>query len=260
MAKLTAEQFFAAIAPEVLRVREEGSPLFPSVRLAQCLLETGGVIPAWNNLGGIKTGSGKPNAYWHGEAVVKGTWEYVDGRSVGTRATFRAYKSLYHFFKDMDLLLGTMRYERVRLAQTPEEQARMLQACGYATDPAYASKLIAIMKRYGLKRYDEAKPAAAKPKPFEKAVRVSVRHRDAEIGAGYLLDGTTWVPARTIGEALGGRIGWKSGKVTVNGKETETLLDGSTGYVKVRSLAGELGLPIEWDGKAQAVRIGSVKA
>lgn len=53
MKKLTREQFFAAIAPAVLHIRQEGSFMYSSVRLAQSLLETGGVIHPWNNLGGI---------------------------------------------------------------------------------------------------------------------------------------------------------------------------------------------------------------
>src|SRR5687767_3287150 len=118
MAALTRDQFFAVLAPTVIRVKREGSTMFPSVRLAQNLLETGGVIHSWYNLGGIKVGTGQTNAYWHGEAVVKGTWEYVDGRNANTRAAFRAYKSVYHFYKDLDLLLAAPRYARVRTAQT----------------------------------------------------------------------------------------------------------------------------------------------
>lgn len=30
----------------------------------------------------------------------------------------------------------------------------MLQVCGYATDPAYPGKLVALINAYGLKRYD----------------------------------------------------------------------------------------------------------
>ncbi|RJE86688.1 hypothetical protein D3P07_15980 [Paenibacillus sp. 1011MAR3C5] len=253
MAMLTRDQFFAAIAPAVMFVHQEGSSMFPSVRLAQSLLESGGDIHAWNNLGGIKVGSGRTNAYWQGEAVVKGTWEYVDGRSVVSKAAFRAYKSIYHFYKDLDLLLNTSRYDRVRHAATPERQAQMLLACGYATDPAYPSKLMAIIRQYGLLRYDEMAKPVPLPKGFEAASIVPILYQGQVLGSGYLQGGTTWIPARRIGEALGAKIGWTGTQVTVNGLELESVLSSSTGYVKVRDMAGVLGFAVTWDDRARAV-------
>jgi len=147
-------QFFELLAPVAIRVRNEGSSMFPSLRLAQNWLETGGKIPSWNNLGGYKVGSGKPNAYWRGAIVNKGTWEVYDNQRIEVVAAFRAYDSIYDFYKDQDLLFMIKRYERVRAAQSPKQQAQALQACGYATDPSYAAKLIAIMESNGLQQYD----------------------------------------------------------------------------------------------------------
>ena len=254
MAQLTRNQFIAALAPTVLRVKREGSVMFPSVRLAQILLETGGVIHEWYNLGGIKVGSGQTNAFWHGEAVVKGTWEVIDGRSMNTRAAFRAYKSVYHFYKDLDLLLATPRYERVRKAMTPERQADMLFACGYATDPAYPSKLKAIIEQYGLKKYDAlGSKQFPKPEKLKDAELIVVLYKGQATSDGYLLGGVTWVPARLLGEALGAEIGWTGTKVTVNGKELESILSEATGYVQIRELAAELGLTASWDPAARVI-------
>ncbi|MNZ81584.1 Exo-glucosaminidase LytG precursor [compost metagenome] len=250
----TREKFFAKLAPTVIRVRQEGSMMFPSVRLAQNLLETGGVIHHWNNLGGIKVGSGRKNAYWQGEAVVKGTWEVIDGRSVSMKAAFRGYKSVYHFYKDLDLLLAISRYERVRKATTPERQAEMLQACGYATDPAYAAKLKSIIEKYGLKKYDAAGSVQPpKPEKLKEAASVAVLYDGLVITDGYLLDGTTWVKARQLGEALGAEIDWTGTRVTVNGQELESILSEATGYVKARDLAAELGISAVWDALAKVV-------
>lgn len=152
---MTRDEFFATLAPHAIRARLDGSPLFVSVRLAQNLLETGGTIPSWNNLGGYKVGSGKPNEWWDGSYVKKSTWEVVNGQRIDTTAAFRAYKSIYHFYKDQDLLFHLSRYERVRKAKTPEEQAEALYLCGYATDPQYASKIKSIISSYNLKKYDE---------------------------------------------------------------------------------------------------------
>lgn len=253
MAKLTRAQFFAAIAPAVMLVRKEGSPMFPSVRLAQSLLESGGEIHAWNNLGGIKVGSGRVNQYWQGEAVIKGTWEYVDGRSVATKAAFRAYKSMYHFYKDLDLLLSTARYERVRQSNTAEKQAQMLHVCGYATDPAYPAKLMAIIRQYGLNKYDEIDRSQTLPTAFEGAVITPIIYQGQVVGEGCLQEGVAWIPARRLGEALGARIGWTGSKATVNGIELSTILSASTGYVRIRDMAAALSLAVVWDNRAKAV-------
>lgn len=141
------EEFIAQLAPIAVQLRVEGSPLFPSVRLAQNLLETGGRIHSWNNLGGIKVGNGKPNDYWKGGIVNKGTWEVYDGQRIDVTAAFRAYESIYDFYKDQDLLLQYRRYDSVRDSQSPNEQAYALAASGYATDPQYAIKLILLIAR-----------------------------------------------------------------------------------------------------------------
>ena len=60
---MSASAFIAQIAPIAVQLRVEGSPIFPSVRIAQAGLETGWKIPAWNNLGGYKGGSGKLTPY-----------------------------------------------------------------------------------------------------------------------------------------------------------------------------------------------------
>jgi hypothetical protein len=255
MAALTREQFFAALAPTVIRVRGEGSTMFPSVRLAQNLLETGGVIHPWNNLSGIKVGSGQTNAYWHGEAVVKGTWEYVDGRNVNTKAAFRAYTSVYHFYKDLDLLLATPRYDRVRKAETPERQAQMLLACGYATDPNYPLKLMAIIKQYSLMKYDLMGKPPVKPEKFKDAEIVAVVHGGQAVSDGYLVHDATWVPARLVGERLGAVIDWNGKQVTVNGVAIESVLSNAKGYVKLRDLADQLGLAASWDAMARVASI-----
>lgn len=255
MAAMTREAFFKALAPTVIRIRQEGSTLLPSVRLAQALLETGGVIHSWYNLGGIKVGGGSPNKYWRGEAIVKGTWEYVDGRSVDAKAAFRVYSSVYHFYKDQDLLFASQRYARVRAAGTAELQAQMLLACGYATDPAYASKLLTIINQYNLKQYDALSQPTQPTGIFKDAGSVAVLMDGLVVSSGYYVAGTVWVPARALGEALGAAIGWTGTKVTVNGKELASQLDVRTGYVMIRELAAEVGKKAFWEQATYTVTL-----
>jgi flagellar protein FlgJ len=147
--------FIAIIAPIAVELRLDGSPIFPSLRIAQAAHETGWQIHSWNNLVGLKVGSGKPNPYWDGSSVRTGTWEVINGRRVDTAANWRAYRSIEDCFRDQDELFKLPRYARVRAATTPEEQADMLQACGYATDPAYGQKLKNLIGMYNLKKYDQ---------------------------------------------------------------------------------------------------------
>jgi len=121
--------------------------------LAQAALETG-----WgrhemtadsgaksHNLFGIKAGES-----WSGATANNTTHEYVAGHKVGVRETFRAYGSYIESFVDHAKLLGnSARYAAVRQADSPEQAAQALQDCGYATDPRYADKLIAIMQQIG---------------------------------------------------------------------------------------------------------------
>ncbi|HUC93305.1 MAG TPA: glucosaminidase domain-containing protein [Paenibacillus sp.] len=247
---MNREQFVAALAPLAIRARSEGSPFFPSVRLAQNLLETGGVIHPWNNLGGIKVGDGRRTPYWRGRAVNKRTWEVYDGERVDVSADFRAYDSVYDYYKDQDLLMQRPRYERVRLAATPEEQARALQATGYATDPRYADKLIELIRAYDLKRFDEP----VRP-PQDEPLTVTVEVNGEDVGKGFVVDGQTWGPARLVGTRLGAQIGWNGQEVTVNGTVQPTLVIDRTGYVPLRALAESLGARVHWDGDRRTVRI-----
>lgn len=153
---MTKQEFIAVVAPIAVKLRKDGSPIFPSVRIAQAMLETGCVIHAWNNLVGYKVGSGKPNAYWKGRSVSTKTWEVYNGVRVdGVQANWRAYDTIEDCFRDQDLLFGITRYARVRAAQTPQEQTTALYMCGYATDPAYAQKLNSFISGFELEKYDK---------------------------------------------------------------------------------------------------------
>ncbi|HEU0197041.1 MAG TPA: flagellar assembly peptidoglycan hydrolase FlgJ [Nevskiaceae bacterium] len=120
--------------------------------LAQAALETGwgahpsgGAGGAGHNLFGIKAG-----ANWGGPSATETTTEDVGGDAVATTAAFRSYASDAQSFDDYAHLIGTdPRYAAVRSAATPEQAAWALQYAGYATDPAYASKLIDIMHEIG---------------------------------------------------------------------------------------------------------------
>lgn len=131
--------------------RASGVPA--ELMLAQAALETGWgrrEIAASNggnsyNLFGIKAGS-----QWHGPTTRITTHEVVNGTRQRIRDEFRVYGSFEEAFTDYArLVTGNSRYAGVVKAGSGAEAARALQRGGYATDPAYAAKLIAIMHTMG---------------------------------------------------------------------------------------------------------------
>ncbi len=97
-----------------------------------------------HNLFGIKAG-----ASWKGDVVHVTTTEYVDGKPRKVKEPFRAYGSYEEAFADYAKLVGnSKRYADVVGAPSAEVAARRIQKAGYATDPAYADKLISIMSYF----------------------------------------------------------------------------------------------------------------
>lgn len=73
---------------------------------------------------------------------------------------FRAYNSVYESYKDHSVFLTTsQRYSRLFQLKITDYKgwAKGLKACGYATSPVYATKLINIIEVYKLYQYDTAK-------------------------------------------------------------------------------------------------------
>jgi len=97
-----------------------------------------------HNVFGIKATPG-----WKGRTVDVKTTEVINGQAVKVTAKFRAYGSYDEAFKDYARLIsGNDRYAKV-VAQAQSGNAagfaRGLQQAGYATDPAYASKLAKVI-------------------------------------------------------------------------------------------------------------------
>lgn len=89
------------------------------------------------NVFGIKAGRN-----WQGESVEVQTTEYVNGEPQTMRERFRVYNSYSEAFNDYaNLLRNNARFSNVIGQQDGTQFARSLQQSGYATDPAYASKL-----------------------------------------------------------------------------------------------------------------------
>lgn len=137
-----ARQFIASILPSVqAAARQLG--VTPVAILAQAALETGwGRHTPGNNVFGVKAGPG-----WNGATVQSLTQEFSDSvASVGS-AAFRAYQTVSESVQNYAALLARPRYQAVRgQGNDISAFATALQRSGYATDPQYAAKLVAIAR------------------------------------------------------------------------------------------------------------------
>lgn len=135
-----------------------------SVTLAQAILESdwgrSGLARDAKNLFGIKarTRPGTAGVY------NANTWEVFGGANVIVPDSFRAYASVAdsvvdhgRWFHDQPRYAGALAY-----VDDPRAFAHAIAAAGYATDPAYAGKLVRLMDRFDLYAYDlETSPRSA---------------------------------------------------------------------------------------------------
>lgn len=121
----------------------------PQALLAQSALETG-----WGshmvrdsrggnsfNLFGIKA-----DAQWRGPVARTGTLEFSEGQMRRGVADFRRYQSYAESFADFaEFLRSNPRYQEALQGRNNEDFVQGLQKAGYATDPNYAKKILAVM-------------------------------------------------------------------------------------------------------------------
>ena len=118
-----------------------------SITLAQGLLESQAgqsyLATKGNNHFGIKSTSD-----WKGKTI-----RHQDKK----QGIFRKYDKAEESYRDHALFLKRKRYEPLfRLKITDYKGwAKTLRQCGYATDPNYPQKLISIIERYELHRFDK---------------------------------------------------------------------------------------------------------
>ena len=137
--------FFNNLAPIVVNeyIRRHGAyRLYPSTVLAMAALESGYNLNA-ETLFGIK-----------GEGQVLDTTEYIDGKYVNIKDSFKLYPSISASVQGLYDLMQIERYHPACECVEWEEECRQIQKCGYATDPEYSDKLISIINLYQLTMFN----------------------------------------------------------------------------------------------------------
>lgn len=151
--------FFNNLAPIVVNEyirRHEEYRLYPSTVLAMAALESGYNLNA-ETLFGIK-----------GEGQVLDTTEYIDGKYVNIKDSFKLYPSISASVQGLYDLMQIERYHPACECVEWEEECRQIQKCGYATDPNYSDKLISIVNSYQLTMFNGLDKLAEEPEVPEE--------------------------------------------------------------------------------------------
>ena len=141
---------------DVKRNIPSNTKILPSIIVAQAILEsargTSELARKANNLFGIK-------GNYNGQSYTVKTKEYLNGKWTTVNAAFKKYPSYRESIIDHGNFFTstpwrTQNYQRVLNAKDYKTQAKALQACGYATDPQYANKLINLIETNNLSSLD----------------------------------------------------------------------------------------------------------
>lgn len=177
------DDFINLIAPLAQKAWETDK-ILPSLTIAQAILESDWgrselAIQA-NALFGIKAHTDPT----HKKTYTKTTWEYSNGKYIQIEAKFKAYDSWEESIKDRSKYLSTRVIGGKKiyadiLGETDYKNAcEKIYEAGYATDPNYPKKLIDIIEKYNLDRFDE-----------ENTVSVEITKDLTEFAICYVNDG-----------------------------------------------------------------------
>ncbi|GHS92048.1 N-acetylmuramoyl-L-alanine amidase [Bacteroidia bacterium] len=142
-----------------------------SIILGQGLLESGAGLSelarASNNHFGIKCHSD-----WRGDKVYR--------KDDGPNDCFRKYNKVEDSYEDHSQFLLRKRYSQLFELDVKDYRgwAKGLQECGYATDKAYANKLIKLIEDYELYRYDSGKAGISNSGKDSRKIERSRRERN----------------------------------------------------------------------------------
>lgn len=149
---MNPQDFIAAISPAAV-MSAKTTKIPASFTIAQAALESSwGARAPGMNLFGIKA-----DPSWKGPVTSQVTHEVVNGKTITITAKFRAYSDWLGSISDhAQFLLTNPRYKPAFAYTSGTTFAMAIAAAGYATDPNYATKIIAIIKAHNLSKLDIA--------------------------------------------------------------------------------------------------------
>lgn len=148
--KEAQQKFIVKLSKPAIKSYNKNKEVLPSIVIAQAVLEsdwgTSGLYLNANNPFGIK-------GDYNGESIRYKTAEYVKGKRVYEVANFRKYPDLQAAIDDHNYLISKRFIKRTDLYSF-RKQANLIQKNAYATDPDYAKKVIGVIVKNNLRKYD----------------------------------------------------------------------------------------------------------
>lgn len=152
------QQFIKRVAPYAQQLQQR-THVLASLQIAQAILESdwgeSTLASQYHNYFGVKAGQNEPG-------VVLSTLEFIDDHYETVSARFRTYPNWQaSFAAHAQLFVNGVdwnpdKYADVLAATDYRSGAAALQKDGYATDPSYTDKIIAIIEKYHLNRFDQS--------------------------------------------------------------------------------------------------------
>lgn len=151
---MTNEEFMESIGKAAV-AEYKRFRILPSLTVAQAILESNWgrsmLSQKAHNYFGMKAGSD-----WKGATYSAKTQEQTQaGKPFTINADFRAYGSMEEGIRGYYVFLRYPRYQNLKGVTDYCEACRLIKADGWATDIKYTDKLISLIEKYGLGRFDE---------------------------------------------------------------------------------------------------------
>lgn len=195
---MTEKQWIQFIAPAaVYCMKKYGYPA--SALIGQTCQETGygktSLVKVWNVIGMKTELLPYKSPTWSGKSVIKGTWEEVDGRRKDVDDSFRMYASAQDcledycaFMRDGQISPGVYKYRHILAWKDPEAVLRFISG-RYATDTTYADKVLDIIKKHNLTKYDTGELDATLGMSKKDIIKQGQKHSIEFTGHEIKVDG-----------------------------------------------------------------------
>ena len=206
-----------------------------SIKMAQGILESGlgqsTLATQANNHFGIKCGGS-----WNGDVYYREDDDYKNGKLI--KSCFRKFDSpSQSYIAHSEFLMNQPRYSSLfNLASTDYEGwAYGLRAAGYATDKAYPTKLIEIIKKYHLYELDRGRELAE----VETTPKVETHTRPSESNTTKTTkEKTTRSSTRSSSKTSSSRSR-KSSSYYASSEMNKTKIVVSNGELSLRQIAAD---------------------
>lgn len=255
MKKLSKQQFFSAIAPSALLVYSQGSPIYPSVRIAYCYLKSNGILTAWNNLTQMLVADGRITSYWRGEYVIEHTGQLVEQSEEEVLSTAqRSYRTLYHSFVDEELYYNFKKRRQIKNAESPYLQAKALITAKHE-EISMVEHIHSLIEMCQLEYYDRIYTFFDKPAYVLSKNTIPVMYENELIAIAFYVDHLLYISLRKIEKLESVKVEKLNGIVRLNGHIVKAFTIDNLCYVNLEDLKKFLLIQVEWDQYAKVLSL-----